>query len=281
MIMRNLEIELNRIIEFAKKDDNIRALVLQGSYVNDSVINDDFSDLDPLFYVKDVKKFTENEEWKNYFGNPISGFADEGEIHDGLKWYTRLTIYDDSFKIDFGFQSVKLAKYANEMPLYRIYLDKDGILPKPEVSDDRKFHVTKPTEEEFLDRMNAFFYDSSYVVKALARNEIFFAKFMANELNMKIKKLLDWYIGIKHDFKVNPGLIGRYYRRYLDEEVWQMLLKTYSDGNIANSANALLASYDLVRYLGKFISKELEFDYPEKHNQDMLAYCKKIIDKYL
>jgi len=50
--MRNLEQELHHIIEFAKRDDNIRALVLQGSFVNPNVKTDEFSDLDPLFLSK-------------------------------------------------------------------------------------------------------------------------------------------------------------------------------------------------------------------------------------
>lgn len=279
--MRNLEQELQHIIEFAKRDDNIRALVLQGSFVNPNIKTDEFSDLDPLFFVKNLKPYISKDEWKKEFGNPISGFSDEGNYHDGEKWYTRLTIYDDGFKIDFGFQSIEMAKYANEMPLYKIYLDKDGILPTPEVTDERKFYVKQPTEVEFLDRVNAFFYDSSYVAKALARNEMFFVKYMESVLQEKIKKLMDWYIGIQHDFKVNVGLMGRYYRRYLTDDVWNMLLATYSNGNRSASANGLIHMFELVEFLGRYISKELGFKYPEKHNQDMLAYCKNILNKYI
>nr|HPJ24050.1 aminoglycoside 6-adenylyltransferase [Bacillota bacterium] len=119
------------------------------------------------------------------------------------------------------------------------------------------------------------------VAKALARNEMFFVKHMNSVLQQKIKKLLDWYIGISYDFKVNTGLEGRYYRRYLDEHTWSMLLKTYADGERMNTANALLASFELVRHLGMHISKQLGFSYPYQHEKDMLAYCKNIIDTYL
>lgn len=280
--MRDLNKELQRIMEFATNDDNIRALVLQGSFVNDNVQTDDFSDLDPLFYVKDTSLFVDSDEWKQYFGKPISGFADEGEAHDGLKWYTRLTIYEDGFKIDFGFQSVELAKYANEMPLYKIYLDKDNILPNPEVTDERKFYIVKPTEEEFLDRVNAFFYDTSYVIKALARNEMYFVKYMESVLrDKKIKVLLDWYIGMNHDFQVNTGVMGRYFRRYLDDKIWNMMLRTYSNGDRTKSAEGLMAMFDLVHEVGVRIAEQLEFYYPEQHEKDMRAYCTDIMEHYL
>jgi aminoglycoside 6-adenylyltransferase len=279
--MRNLNEELEKLIEFAKANENIRALVLQGSFVNENAPIDDFSDLDPLFFVKDLSEFIENDEWKNQFGNPISFFHDDGIIQDNHKWYTRLTLYDDGFKMDFGFNSVESAKFANEMPLYKIYLDKDNIIPKPEVSDERKFYVIKPTESEFLERVNSFFFDTSYVVKALARDEMFFEKYMEQVLKKKIHKLFEWYIGVKYDFKVNTGSVGRYFKRYLTPEEWNLLLATYPDANKDNCVKALRASFDLVRYLGTYIAKELGFRYPRKHEEDMLKYCNDKINTYL
>lgn len=279
--MRNLEEELKKLIKFSEDNDNIRALVLQGSFINENAPLDDFSDLDPLFYVNDLSEFIDKDDWRDYFGKPISQFNDEGGNEEKEKWYTRLTIYSDGFKLDFGFQSVLAAKYANEMSLYKIYVDKDNILPKPEVSDERKFYVKKPSKEEVLERINTFFFDTSYVVKALARNEMFFEKYMEQVLKKKIFKLLSWYIGIKHDFKVNIGSVGRYFKQYLSNEEWNMLLDTYPDSNKNNCARALIASYDFVRYLGKYICDYMDCEYPYEHEQNMLDYCKDKIIRYL
>ncbi len=279
--MRNLQSELNKLITFAKKDDNIRAMVLQGSYINDSVELDQFSDLDPLFYVKDLSKFTEDELWKHQFGTPLSFFNDEGETLNGGMWYTRLVLYSDGFKIDFGFQSTGQAQYANDMNLYKVYVDKDNLVPKPQVKTDCRFHVKKPTETEFLDRLHAFFFDSSYVVKSIIREELFFEKYMESVLQMKLRKLLEWYIGYKNDFKVNTGIYGRYFKQYLTEEEWGMLLKTYPDGNPGSCAKALMASFELVHYLGTQIATGLQFDYPYKTEEGMLQYCSKHLDIYL
>ncbi len=183
--------------------------------------------------------------------------------------------------MDFGFASVESAKYANEMELYKVYLDKDNIIPIPAVTDERKFYVKKPTEAEFLDRINAFFFDSSYVVKALARDEMFFEKYMEQVLKKKIHKLIEWYLGCKYDFKVNPGSVGRYFKRYLSEKEWAMLLDTYSDSNKENCIKSLFASFDLVKYLGKNIAETLNYTYPKKHEEDMLKYCKEKVSIYL
>lgn len=277
--MRDLYDVLEKLIAFAKNNDNIRALVLQGSFVNDHAPMDNLSDLDPMFYVKDLSEFLEDTSWKNEFGTPMSFFHDEGVFHED-KWYTRLTIYQDGFKIDFGFQSISLAKYAQEMPLYKIYVDKDGIIPKPLVTDERNFYVKKPTEEAFIERVNTFFFDSSYVVKALARDEMFFEKYMEQVLKKKIHQLLEWYIGVKHDFHVNTGTVGRYFKKYLTDCEWDMLLKTYPDANKENCIKALIHSYDFVHYLGTYIADALQYKYPLEHEKNMRDYCVKNFRKY-
>jgi len=48
----------------------------------------------------------------------------------------------------------------------------------------------------------------------------------------------------------------------------------------ADCAYTLLASYGLVRYLGKYIGESLNFIYPDKEEKDMLEYCKKQFRKY-
>lgn len=279
--MRNLQETLNQLIAFAKADDNIRALVLQGSFVNPNAPIDEFSDLDPLFFVKDLSPFIHHEAWKYHFGDPISFYHDDGAIVGDFKWYTRLVLYRDGLKIDFGFQSIGNAHLANHMPLYKIYLDKDDILPEPEVVDERKFYVTKPDEVTFQTVLNNFFWDSTYVVKALARDELVFAKYMAYQLHRKINCLLAWYVGAKHDFQVNIGAHLRYLKRYLTEQEWHMVMATYASSEPSSCIKALKVMFKLTKYLGQFIAKTMGYAYPLKHDIDVNGYCDRVINSKL
>lgn len=277
--MRDLDNELERLIQFAKDDDNIRALVLQGSYVNDNAPRDMFSDLDPLFYCADVTAFTKDDSWRSAFGEVIAHFNDSWDTPYDDKAHTRLTIYKDGFKIDFGFQNVKLAKYANDMELYKVYLDKDGIVPKPSVSDERRFYVKKPTESEYQDVLRDFFFDSSYVVKTIYRDEITFNQYMMEILHKKIRALAQWYVGCKHDFQVNTGVHGRYLKRFLTEEEYNHLKQTYAGADYDDVRRALLASFDLVSYFGMAIATCLGYHYPKKMEVDMRAYCEEWMNR--
>jgi aminoglycoside 6-adenylyltransferase len=271
--MRDLKEELDKLIEFANNNENIRAMVLQGSYVNDNAPKDKFSDLDPLFYCEDVNEFIHEFSWRNNFGEVISYFHDEWEMKDNLKGYTRLTIYKDGFKIDFGFQDIKLAKYANDMELYKVYVDKDNIIPSPDVSDESKFYIKKPTNEEFQDILRDFFFDSSYVVKTIYRDEITFNQYMIYILHKKIIQLAIWYVGVKHDFKVNTGIYGRYLKRYLSDNEYRMLKETYPSSDYEEVKKSLIKSFETVRYFGNYIALKLGYNYPQKHDEDMYQYC--------
>lgn len=279
--MRKREEVLNKLITFANENKNIRAMVLQGSHINAQAPKDIFSDLDPLFYCEDVKEFTECNDWKNYFGDVISYFHDAWDMKDNKKGYTRLTIYSDGFKLDFGFQDVSLAKYANDMELYKVYVDKDHIVPKPEVTDDRKFFVKKPLEQEYQDILRDFFFDSSYVIKTIYREEVTFNQYMMYILHKKINQLLTWYVGTKHNFNVNVGVYNRYIKQYLTKEEWKMLEQTYSNADKQSTYQALLDSFTFVHYLGVRIADMHGFTYPQKHEDDMLDYCTEMYNTYI
>ena len=83
------------------------------------------------------------------------------------------------------------APYANEMELYKVVIDKDGIIPKPEVTDERKFYVKIPTEAEFHSELDDFFFDTSYVIKSLYREEMLFTKYMFQILQKKFLEIME------------------------------------------------------------------------------------------
>lgn len=275
--MRSLNQVLRQLIDFATKNDNIRGLVLQGSFVNSKASIDKFSDLDPLFYCKNVDEFILDFEWKKEFGEVISYFHDDWEMHEGLRGYTRLTIYKDGLKIDFGFQDIALAKYANEMNLYRIFVDKDKVIPAPSVTDDSKFFVKKPLNSEFQSVLKDFFFDSSYVVKTIFRDEITFNQYMIGILHKNITQLAIWYVGAQHEYEINLGIYGRYLKKYLTEDEYRMLKDTYPGNDYVAVKYALFKSYEIVRYFGRYISNNLGYEYPTKSDEAMFNYCTEML----
>ncbi|MEC9485704.1 MAG: aminoglycoside 6-adenylyltransferase [Candidatus Izemoplasma sp.] len=275
--MRRLQEAIQQVEDFARKNDHIRGLVYQGSLVMKNGKIDRFTDVDPAFYVDDVGYFLNDESWIKQFGTPIARFSDVGQNSDGMTWYTRLLLLKDGFKMDISFHHVNNAKYINEDPLYKVIIDKDGIFPK-NTSRESNFYVKEPTEQQFHDKLNEFFFDTSYVIKSLRRNELFFTRFMYGVLNEKIEALLSWYMGIKHDFKVNIGAKGRYFFDLLDSKVKSMVIDTFAGKTYTDNLEALYAYFDLVHYLGAYIEEHLGLSYLHHTEKAMRKYIDQVKD---
>jgi Streptomycin adenylyltransferase. len=62
---------MNLILAFAKTDDRIRVVGMEGSRTNKNIVSDHFQDYDITYIVTDMKPFIENEEWLDLFGERV------------------------------------------------------------------------------------------------------------------------------------------------------------------------------------------------------------------
>lgn len=273
--MRTLQQAIDQAKQFAKENDHIRALVFQGSLVMPNPKIDAFTDIDPLFYVDDIDAFINDESWIDFFGSPIARFSDEGTETSGAKWYARLLLLKDGFKMDVSFQDIKYAKEAVHMPLYKVIIDKDGKIPTPPVTDESNFYTVPPTKETFHQILNEFFFDTTYVVKSIRRNELFFTRFMFGVLNKKIKALLGWYLGFNSNYTTNIGAEGRYLFDLMDDSLKQMVLDTFAGKTVIAHLDALDAYFRLVGFLGREIEKQSSIPYLYQVEKALLDYVEK------
>ena len=71
MKMRTEKQIYDTILNFAKADDRIRVVTLEGSRTNINIIPDDFQDYDITFFVIDMGEFLKSDDWLSVFGNRI------------------------------------------------------------------------------------------------------------------------------------------------------------------------------------------------------------------
>jgi aminoglycoside 6-adenylyltransferase len=80
----------------------------------------------------------------------------------------------------------------------------------------------------------------------LWREEITYAKYMLDQVvREQLMKMLTWHIGVKTQFFRNPGKYGKYFKKYLEPELWDLLLKTYADATYGKTWEGLYAMCDL------------------------------------
>jgi len=268
--MRSEQEMLELIIDIARRDERIRAVVMNGSRANPNAPRDVFQDFDIVYLVTDVVPFKKNLGWIKHFGELMilqipEDMQDPPPSDDG--GFSYLMQFADGNRIDLGiYPLADPGKCLNES-LIRILLDKDGVIRTLPPASEADYLPKTPTEKEFADCCNEFWWVCPYVAKGLWRREILYARYMFDQsLRAELMKMLNWYIGIKTNFSQNPGKYGKYFQRHLEAELWEMLLSTYTDASYENTWDALFRMGDMFRAVALYVANHFDFVYP--HNED-------------
>lgn len=278
--MRSEQQMLELILETAKCDDRIRAVIMNGSRANPNAPRDPFQDFDIVYIVSDVEPFRHNLEWIQRFGEMMILQMPE-EMQDPPPdtggFFSYLMQFADGNRIDLGLFTLAQWKDRGTDSQSILLLDKNGIIePFPPASDSDYF-PKPPTAKAFFDCCNEFWWVSPYAAKGLWRQEILYAKYIQDiYVRDQLMKMLTWHIGVRTDFKVSPGKLGKYFPKYLEPELWDMLLKTYSDASYENSWDALFTMCDLFRKVAIPIAEQYGFDYPFGDDERVSAHLKHI-----
>ena len=178
-----------------------------------------------------------------------------------------LTLFPiEFFKTHFIFDSLTI-----------VWLDKDNLFRHASPPTDIDYHIRKPTEKEFLDTSNEFWWVSTYVAKGLIRREITYAKEMLDAIvRPMFMKIIQWKIGVENNFAVAFGKGGKFMFRYLNEDYSTKVLQTYADFDIENNWKSLLVMTDLFERTSYEIALKLKFQQNKIEIQNAVGYLKQL-----
>lgn len=273
--------QLNQVIQWVEQQPNIRAALLTSSLTNPNAPVDQFSDLDIELVLSNYEEFLKDDSWISNFGNIITTIVEGEEPFDG-RCSSRMVLYEDYSKIDFLLFSVdKFKEEAAKETLhedwdigYRVLVDKDGLTSAMPLPGYKAFTIERPTEEKFQWVLNNYWWDMTYVAKCLAREELYYAKFMS-EYVMRFEHqqvLLEWYIGSANNWAVTTNKYGRLFKKFLPPEIWQLATNTFAAADLEDNWRALYAYADMGRQIGKELAARLGYSYPEELDRKIMGY---------
>lgn len=168
-----------KVLRLANSDERIRAILLNGSRANPNIKPDRFQDYDLVFIVKEFDSFIKERKWLDSLGKIIlQQLPDEMELgYEPKDSFTFLMIFEDQTRIDltlFPFEKVKTGYIVDS--LTRVWLDKDALFKDTPAPTDKDYHIKKPTQRQFSEVCNEFWWNSTNVAKGLKREELIYAK---------------------------------------------------------------------------------------------------------
>lgn len=279
--MRTEKEMIDLIMNTAKEDERIRAVIMNGSRVNPNVKKDCFQDFDIIYAVKDIRSFTSNHNWIHRFGEiMIVQMPEEMSLipadEDGKFPY--LMQFMDGNRIDLTLVPVELINnFVRQDSLSKLLLDKDNCMEGFPPVSDKDYLIKKPTEKEFLDCCNEFWWCSTNVAKGLWREELSYVKGMLDgPVRDMLIVMLEWHIGMKTDFIVNAGKFGKHFEKYIEKDIWVQFKRTFSNAEYENIWESFFVMGNLFREVANEIANAYGYPYPQGDDDRVTSYLKHV-----
>ncbi len=278
--MRTEQEMFHLILGIANADERVRAVYMNGSRANPNVLKDKYQDFDIVFVVTETGSYLASKSWISVFGElaivqePDSNDLGWGQNADFSRSYGWLMLFKDGSRIDLHIQIIEamLEEYTADcltVPL----LDKDHILPPIPPSNDRKYWLQKPEKSQYDGCCNEFWWCLNNVAKGIVRDQLPYALWMYYEIvHTQLDKMLEWTIGINTGFSVTTGMWGKYFKKYLPANLYEMYLKTYSDSNNENLWVAIFTTCALFRTVARVVGEHFSYPYRQSDDDNMMAY---------
>jgi aminoglycoside 6-adenylyltransferase len=278
--MRTEQEMLDLILDTARGDERIRAVVMNGSRANPNAPRDFFQDFDIVYLVTDVTPFKKNYEWIKRFGELmiLQMPEDMGEPPPRVDdCFVYLMQFTDGNRIDLGIFPLTQLDEIRKDSLSLLLLDKDGIIEPFPPASEGDYLPKPPSAKAFSDCCNEFWWVCPYVAKGLWRGEILYAKFMLEQAaREELMTILRWHIGVKTQFALNPGKFGKYFQKYLEPALWDMLQKTYADASYDHTWDVLFMMCNLFRQVALLIGEHFGYDYPLEDDKRVSAHLEHV-----
>ncbi len=268
---------LNAVLKFASEDPRIRAVFMNGSWVNPHTKSDIFQDYDIVYIMSSMNKLVRDRSWIRNFGELIMmQTPDENVLSlSNRDAFAFLMLFADGNRMDLTLYPLeKLDQYRPES-LSVLLMDKDGMFGKLPPANDSDYLIKSPTKREFSSCCNEFWWVSTYVAKGLARRQLPYANFMFEHPVRDMSTLmLKWFVGVDTNFSANVGAGEKYFEQYLPPNIWATYLMTFLDSEYENRWKALFTTCELFRDMALVVARALGYTYPILDDQRVSGYLR-------
>jgi len=252
-----------RILDYAKADNRVRLVEMNGSRVNPFIKPDDYQDFDMVFYVNHFDDFDKGKAWVQQFGDILIMQTKDDQIpeaNDTNDWYVYLIQFKDGTRLDLTIMDISSFRQNQRDSLSKIVLDKDH-LSQEQASDESSYYVEEPQAKTFSMTVNEFYWVCPYISKGLVRGQFIYAIKHLDIIRKQYEKILDWWIGYQYHYQISVGKGKSRYKDLLDGDVFKRYIQSYVPLQFDDILNALLVMMDDFDQVAKHLAEKLNFDY--------------------
>jgi aminoglycoside 6-adenylyltransferase len=254
------------ILTWAEADENIRAVIVNGSSTRPPGSSDRFSDRDVQIIAADRAPLVADDAWIRSIA-PIWAFEylDNDDDFD-----SRLVFFEGARKVDFTIADRSQIDEMSESGVldslyakgYTVLLDKDGITANLPPVTPVQPHTDLPTVAEFEHAVGEFWFEAAHMPTYLMRDELWVVKFRDWTMKSNVLRMLEWHAAVQHDQQVDVWYIGSKMKRWIDPGTWNELMGIFGHFDRTDSYRALVTMMDVFIRLTHDVAEACGFEVP-------------------
>lgn len=273
---------LKKIIDWAKGEKSIRALIMNGSLTSKGP-TDELSDYDIGIFSDDIDKYSNSEEWIDLMEEVW--VCEPCQINRDKKNYqTRLVIYKDGLQVDyaiFDLDYLECLKSKEDLPVeynigYEVLLDKDGRTKDLKAPTYEYPYFPKPTQDDFDLATKVFFFEAFKEAKALVREDLWHAKIRDWSMKKRLLKVIQWNEKAKHGFNYDTNCFAKRMKTWVTPKTWDLAHKVFARFDEEDTWACLINTIELFRELAKETTKLLNLNYLDAVDENISQYILKL-----
>lgn len=272
---------IKKFVSWAKTSCDVKSVFVVGSRSRIDHPADEYSDLDLVMVVTNPEYFLSSDQWLESIGDYWASFIERTTVGGGKE---RRVLFENALDVDFAIFSEKGFEQViekNEVQAvfkrgFRVLLDKNGwanALPK--ISIECQVY-SPPTESEFLNFVNDFWYHSVWTTKKLLRGELWSAKSCVDSyMKQLLLKIIECHAHAIKSWDYDTWHNGRFLDVWAEQRVKQGLQGVFAHYDKNDIRLALLATMDLFRLLAIEVSEKMDFEYSNDADKKATDWVKK------
>lgn len=280
----NLE-ELEHVIAWAKADDNIRAVILEGSCAT-QYHEDALSDYDLNIYTHHPEQYLNDAQWIYDLGDVILYKKTQFAFYDDVI-PMRLVLFRQRRRIDFSFWSPTVLAdlthgrkiYESYQNGYRVLVDKDQQAVSLPVPDGTGFVVAPPDRAQFMQTLYDVWFEAYAAARQLARGDVWYAKLIENRsFKDGLFMMALWHHQSTRAWLPDPTLHlwGKRFEHWASEDLRAAIAEGFSPYDVEATWRSVLNMVELFNRLARDTAAQLHIPYPEEAEAGTLAYLQTI-----
>ena len=143
-------------------------------------------------------------------------------------------------------------------------------------NNGKKYFIKKPSKKDFENKCNSFWWCTQNIAKGIKREELPYVMKMFNWVRDELDDIISWHIGMCNDYQVSSGKMGKYFKKYIDDSLWEKYVSTFPIGEYDAIWLSVFSACELFRQLAIKIADKYSYDYPYQDDKLMTEHLNRL-----